>query len=145
MIKKDFFFTPYFWFSVVAAALSVAGGIVFATVYHASKYMSWAAVVLPFCALLSGAGLSVLPQTRKYAPWALFGFNFAAFLVYVHAIYMYLSDVFYGGVSWAAMKEMDVSFVLCTLFFLLGSIAANVAIWLKNETNEEKAERRREA
>ena len=81
-----------FYVTLVIIALSVVMAIVYAAMYRSSTYMSWKA----FAALLIGAGLALAISFTGLAKWAnvivALG-DFIGLLLYVYAIYFYVSSV----------------------------------------------------
>lgn len=132
--KKSFWLTPYFYIAAAAALCLVSAAVVLAACYSDSKYMSWIAFALSLAGIAVYCLLMVCRHTEQYAAVALFAFSFAAFLLYISGIYMYFSDVFYSGVTLEAFRNMDASFVSCTVLYLVATVLSNVAVWLKVDT-----------
>lgn len=120
-----------FYLGLLTAILSVVTGVAFMLGYGESEYMSTEAFALVIAAAVAFVVLSLFRGTSSLAPVALFGLNFASFLLYVHAIYMYLSSVFYGGFSAEALAMLDSEFVLCTLLWVVIVVLSNICMFLK--------------
>ena len=53
---------------------------------------------------------------------------------------MYFAEVFYSGVNAETLAMLSPSFVAGSVFYLLGAIVCNVAIWLKQTKDNAKAD-----
>ncbi len=129
--------TVGFYLATATALLSLVTAIVYVVGYGDSEYMSWTAFALLLAAFAAFVGMTLFSVTVPWAPVALCGLDFIAFLLYIHAIYMYLSEVFYGGVTLSAMAQLNSFFVICTVFMLIAVIAGNVSVYLKQEKEQE--------
>ena len=108
-----------YWLSLGAAVLSLVTGIVYAAAYNGSNYMSWAAFAMFVVAFVAFAVLASLDATYRIAPAVGGTIDLIAMCLYISAVYMYLSEVFYGGITAAAMAELDPAFVFCLLASVL--------------------------
>ena len=102
-----------FWLSLGASVLSFITGIVYAAAYNGSNYMSWAAFAMFVLAFVAFVALSLFGVTYRFAPAVGGVLDLIAMCLYIGAVYMYLSEVFYGGITAAAMAELDPAFVFC--------------------------------
>lgn len=102
-----------FWLSLGASVLSLITGIVYAAAYNGSNYMSWAAFAMFVLAFVAFVALSLFGVTYRFAPAVGGVLDLIAMCLYIGAVYMYLSEVFYGGITAAAMAELDPAFVFC--------------------------------
>lgn len=123
-----------------AALLSLIVAIVYGCGYADSVYYNAWVIVLPVLGAAAFIGLSLFGCTTPFAAAALFVFDFAGLLVYVNAVYMYLSEVFYGGINAQSLAALSPAFVVCTVIFLVCVVASNVAIYLKQNKRAETAE-----
>ena len=105
--------TVGFYLSAVAALLSLVTAIVYAAAYNGSNYMSWAAFAMFVLAFVAFVALSLFGVTYRFAPAVGGVLDLIAMCLYIGAVYMYLSEVFYGGITAAAMAELDPAFVFC--------------------------------
>ncbi len=127
-----------FYLAGLTAILSVVTAIVYAMGYSESSFMSWTACGLAVAAAALFIALSLFKGTSSLAPVALFSLDFVSFLAYIHATYMYLSEVFYGGFSFEAMKLLDSTYVLCTVLWLSVVILSNISIYTKQRKTVEE-------
>lgn len=111
--------TVGFYLSAAAALLSLATAIVYAAAYGGTQYMSWTAFALMLAAFVCFIALGIPDVTARFAPVAVGVFGLISFGLYVLATYMYLSEVFYNGVSAAAMAELNPAYVFCLLAIVL--------------------------
>lgn len=118
--------TVGFYLSALAALLSFITAIVYAAAYRGTQYMNWGAFVLLLFAFIGFAALSIFDVTARFAPVLVGLFGLISFGLYVLATYMYLSEVFYNGVTAAAMAELDPSYVFCLIAIVL-VIALSIA------------------
>ena len=122
-----------FYLAASAALLSVVVAVVYAIGYAQSEYMSWTAFALALIAAIAFIGMSLFKITSPWASVALCAIDFISFLLYIHAVYMYLSEVFYGGVTLSAMVQLNPFFVVCSVIWLIAVIAGNVSIYIRQE------------
>ena len=84
-----------FYVTLVLIALSIVMAIVYAVLYRSSSYMSWRA----FAAILVGAVLALGLGFTKLAKWSnavvALG-DFLGLLLYIYAIYFYVSSIMVG-------------------------------------------------
>ena len=98
--------TVGFYLSAVAALLSLVTAIVYAAAYNGSNYMSWAAFAMFVLAFVAFVALSLFGVTYRFAPAVGGVLDLIAMCLYIGAVYMYLSEVFYGGITAAAVGRM---------------------------------------
>lgn len=120
-----------FYLGLLTAFFSVVTGVVFMLGYGESEYMSMEAFTLVIAAAVAFVVLSLFRGTSSLAPVALFGLDFCSFLLYIHAIYMYLSSVFYGGFSVEALDMLDSEFVRCTLLWFVIVVLSNICMFMR--------------
>lgn len=124
--------TVGFYLSCAAAVLAVVTGFIYRSGFKdQAVYYSTAAVALPIVA--AGTFLLLCPfrWTEKYAPLTLLILSFIGFLVYIHTVYMYLSEVFYAGINADTIALLSKEFIFSTLFYLLTIIFSNIGVWMK--------------
>lgn len=130
-----------FFIALAAAVLSVAEAIVYASCYTNTDYYSVWGVLLPILGAVLFLLLSLFRVTTPYAPAVLFAFDLAAFAAYVNAVYMYLTEVFYGGLTAEAFAALSPAFVACTIMYLASFIIANVSVYIKQNAAANTTER----
>lgn len=121
--------------ALAAVVLSVVEAIVYSVNYTNTDYYSVWAIVLPVLGAALFILLSLFRVSTPFAPAVLFAFDLAAFAVFVNAVYMYLSEVFYGGINAEAFAALAPEFVACTVMYIASTVIANVALYL----NQNKA------
>ena len=116
-----------------AAVLAIISVIIYSAGFGADfpQYFSAAPVWLPILGIVGFLALSVHKLTAPYAPVVMWLLTFIALLLYVDAVYMYLTEVFYSGVNDETLAMLDGSFVAGTVFYALSAVCGNVAIWLR--------------
>lgn len=57
---------------------------------------------------------------------------------------MYLSEVFYSGISKETLQALDKTYVVCIVLFLISGIIGNVAIYKKQNKEKLKGEENHE-
>lgn len=137
---KDFFSKKAagFYVSALAAILSVVAAFVYIVGYIDSVYLSWWVFILSLLAALVFVVLSLFSRTAPWSPAAMGIAGLAAFLVFIRTVYIYLSEVFYGGINMESIMTIQPVFVAC-LLLLLGVLILSIAgIYMKQEKEEEK-------
>ena len=107
--------TVGYWLSLFGAVLSLITAVVYAAAYAGSNYMSWLSFAMLLFAFAAFLLLSAFDISAPFAPAAAGIFDLVAMCLYIDGIYMYLTEVFYGGVNAASMAELDPAFVFCLL------------------------------
>lgn len=120
-----------FYLGVSSIIIGIIVAIIYQIHYQGSAYYSNVSVILPFIAALLFIILSLFKQTSKFAPIVSSVLIFVAFLVFINASYMYLSEVFYSGISKESLAALDKTYVVCILLFLISAIIGNVSIYKK--------------
>ena len=123
--------TVGFYLSAVAALLSLVTAIVYAAAYGGTQYMNWGAFVIMLFAFIGFAALSIFDITARFAPAFLCAFGLVSFALYVLATYMYLSEVFYNGVTAAAMAELNPAYVFCLVAIVIVIALSIAGIFMK--------------
>ena len=119
-----------FYFAAFSAFVSIAAAIVYAVFYGQSQYFDGWAVALPLVGFALLLTLGNFKATAAFAPIVLFAVNFGALLVYVHAVYPYLGEAFYSGVTIEAIFNLSPAFVLTFLLYLIGCALCNASAWM---------------
>lgn len=118
-------------FGLISAGVAVAASVAYYLQYNQTQYFDNIAFLLPLIGAALFLIVGMIPPVAKFAPVALWVASFAGLLVYVHAVYMYLSEVFYSGVTPETIASIDPGFVITTLLYLVASILTNIAAWVK--------------
>lgn len=118
-------------FAVIAALVGIAAAVIYYRSYGETQYYDKIAALLPFVGAALFVVLWCIRPTANFAPAVLFACVFAAFLVYVHAVYMYLSEVFYSGITSEAIASIAPEFIFTTALYLGASVLTNIAAWVK--------------
>lgn len=133
-----------FYFTAVSAVLAFIAGIVYAGAFKKeflTGYYTAAVVILPIISLVLAVLLEAFKPTANIAPIVSWGLSLITFLTFAGTSYMYLSGVFYNGVSAEAFALVDGGYLFIAIAFLVSAILGNVALWLKqSETTEVKTE-----
>lgn len=129
--------TVGFWLTCAAALLVFVQAFVYLDEFSNDvEKMSWAAFALSLCGVAAFAGLSVSRHTAPYAPAALAVCAFVAFLQFVSGQIIYLSDVFYGGVTASAIASLNGAFVACAVLLILSTGLAVAGIFTRQRKKE---------
>lgn len=133
-----------FYFTAVSAVLAFVAGIVYAGAFKQeflTGYYTAAVVILPIISLVLTVLLAAFKPTAGIAPIVSWGMNLITFLTFAGTSYMYLSGVFFNGISAEGFAILDGSYLFITIALLVSAILGNVALWLKQrETTEVKTE-----
>lgn len=127
-----------FYLPLVGALLSLAASIIYIVAYTGTNYFNIAAFLLPLFSVIGFIGLILFPVTEKYASLCLELLSFLGFLFFIHATYLYLSTVFYDGVTLSAIQSINPCFVLTLLFELLAIIFGNIGIYVSPRKDQGK-------
>lgn len=133
-----------FYLGVSSIVIGIIVAIIYQVHYTGTAYYSSVAVILPFIAALLFIGLSLFKETSKFAPIISSILIFIAFLIFINASYMYLSEVFYSGISKETLQALDKTYVVCIVLFLISGIVGNVAIYKKQNKEKLKGEENHE-
>ena len=126
-----------YYLALAAAVLSVAGAAVYGGSFSSDEErFSLAAFILPLAGSVAFLGLSAFRVTAPFSSAALAACVYGAFLLFVSRQIIYLSDVFYGGVTLSAIASLDGGFVACVLLFLSGIGLSVAGIFLKTYKKE---------
>lgn len=123
-----------FYFSAVAAILGIAAAAVYGAGFQKetlSSYYSAVGVILPVLGAIAYLLLVAFKKTSQYAPVVLWLFVFAGLLAFVSKVYMYLSGVFYNGVSADTIAMIDPAFMGCAVLLILACVIGNAGIYLR--------------
>ena len=128
----------YYILSLVSLVLSFLSGFVYLGFYHAdTKYFDVVSVILPIVGSVLFVVLTLFKLTKDYAPVVLFGCNLVSIGFFIHAVYLYFSEVFYSGFSFAKLGDISVGFYMSFLFFLVSTVLSNVLFYMHPKMKEE--------
>lgn len=128
-----------FYVCLCALLLSLAAAVVYAACYNGTMYMSWWAFAVPLIAAAGFAGLSLFRATSVCAPAVLGLGDFTAFLLYIRHVYIYLSEVFYAGLSAEAFANIAPEFFACTLLFFAAFVLSVVGVCMRQSKPLQRA------
>lgn len=121
-----------FYVTLALIVLTVATAVMYAVLYHGSRYLSTPAVII----MLGGAAISLALCFTKYAKWAcavLALADFAGLLLYIYGIYFYVSIVMVG----IQASSFNWQFLLCTTVLAVLLVINVVNVFLKQVNEEE--------
>jgi hypothetical protein len=121
-----------FYASVVVFVLSLITAIVYAANYSGTKEMSWAAFIIILVGLVAAVVLGVFGKYR-WIPVAMAVADFAALLLFIKAVYFYVSVVLYG-INGSAFSPQ---FTTSTVFLIITFVLSIANIFLKQVKDEE--------
>lgn len=118
--------TVGFYFSVVSMVLykTKFTGIL-------SEYYSNVVFIPAIIGLVLSVILLIFNKTSKYSPIVLWVCTFISFLLFIQAIYMYFTGVFYNGVTSEAIALINKGVLVSVVFYLITCVISNIAVWLK--------------
>ena len=125
--------TVGFYFSVVSMILLILSMVLYKTKFTGILSKSYNNVL--FIPAIIGLVLSVIllifNKTSKYSPIVLWVCTFISFLLFIQAIYMYFTGVFYNGVTSEAIALINKGVLVSVVFYLITCVISNIAVWLK--------------
>lgn len=127
-----FYTSTGFYLSLITAVLSIAAAIIYGAGFQKetlTEYFSAMVVVLPIIGVVMYIVFAAFEKTAPLAPVALWAFEFAGLLTFISTAYMYLSGIFYNGVSMEAMAAIDPAYLMTVVFLLVACIVGNVSLW----------------
>jgi len=125
--------TVGFYVGIASCVLAVAQSVVYAVGYKSTAYYDALAVALGIVGIVLYVLCSLSHYSSPFAAPILALTNFVGFLLFVYASYMYLADVFYGGINAQSFAALDKKYVWCVVLFLLSTVVANVAVYMKQD------------
>ena len=125
--------TVGFYFSVVSMILLILSMVLYKTKFTGilSEYYSNVVFIPAIIGLVLSVILLIFNKTSKYSPIVLWVCTFISFLLFIQAIYMYFTGVFYNGVASEAIALIDKGVLVSVVFYLITCVISNVAVWLK--------------
>lgn len=125
--------TVGFYFSVVSMILLILSMVLYKTKFTGilSKYYSNVVFIPAIIGLVLSVILLIFNKTSKYSPIVLWVCTFISFLLFIQAIYMYFTGVFYNGVTSEAIALINKGVLFSVVFYLITCVISNIAVWLK--------------
>ena len=125
--------TVGFYFSVVSMILLILSMVLFKTKFTGilSEYYSNVVFIPAIIGLVLSVILLIFNKTSKYSPIVLWVCTFISFLLFIQAIYMYFTGVFYNGVTSEAIALINKGVLVSVVFYLITCVISNIAVWLK--------------
>lgn len=125
--------TVGFYFSVVSMILLILSMVLYKTKFTGilSEYYSNVVFIPAIIGLVLSVILSIFNKTSKYSPIVLWVCTFISFLLFIQAIYMYFTGVFYNGVTSEAIALINKGVLVSVVFYLITCVISNIAVWLK--------------
>lgn len=125
--------TVGFYFSVVSMILLILSMVLYKTKFTGilSEYYNNVVFIPAIIGLVLSVILLIFNKTSKYSPIVLWVCTFISFLLFIQAIYMYFTGVFYNGVTSEAIALINKGVLVSVVFYLITCVISNIAIWLK--------------
>lgn len=125
--------TVGFYFSVVSMILLILSMVLYKTKFTGilSEYYNNVAFIPAIIGLVLSVILLIFNKTSKYSPIVLWVCTFISFLLFIQAIYMYFTGVFYNGVTSEAIALINKGVLVSVVFYLITCVISNIAVWLK--------------
>lgn len=125
--------TVGFYFSVVSMILLILSMVLYKTKFTGilSEYYKNVVFIPAIIGLVLSVILLIFNKTSKYSPIVLWVCTFISFLLFIQAIYMYFTGVFYNGVTSEAIALINKGVLVSVVFYLITCVISNIAVWLK--------------
>ena len=125
--------TVGFYFSVVSMILLILSMVLYKTKFTGilSEYYNNVVFIPAIIGLVLSVILLIFNKTSKYSPIVLWVCTFISFLLFIQAIYMYFTGVFYNGVTSEAISLINKGVLVSVVFYLITCVISNIAVWLK--------------
>ena len=125
--------TVGFYFSVVSMILLILSMVLYKTKFTGilSEYYNNVVFIPAIIGLVLSVILLIFNKTSKYSPIVLRVCTFISFLLFIQAIYMYFTGVFYNGVTSEAIALINKGVLVSVVFYLITCVISNIAVWLK--------------
>lgn len=136
-MKKEFNLNCYktvgFYFSIVSMILLILSMVLYKTKFTGilSEYYNNVVFIPAIIGLVLSVILLIFNKTSKYSPIVLWVCTFISFLLFIQAIYMYFTGVFYNGVTSEAIALINKGVLVSVVFYLITCVISNIAVWLK--------------
>lgn len=125
--------TVGFYFSVVSMILLILSMVLYKTKFTGilSEYYNNVVFIPAIIGLVLSVILLIFNKTSKYSPIVLWVCTFISFLLFIQAIYMYFTGVFYNGVTSEVIALINKGVLVSVVFYLITCVISNIAVWLK--------------
>lgn len=125
--------TVGFYFSVVSMILLILSMVLYKTKFTGilSEYYNNVVFIPAIIGLVLSVILLIFNKTSKYSPIVLWVCTFISFLLFIQAIYMYFTGVFYNGVTSEAIALINKGVLVSVVFYLITCVISNIVVWLK--------------
>lgn len=125
--------TVGFYFSVVSMILLILSMVLYKAKFTGilSEYYNNVVFIPAIIGLVLSVILLIFNKTSKYSPIVLWVCTFISFLLFIQAIYMYFTGVFYNGVTSEAIALINKGVLVSVVFYLITCVISNIAVWLK--------------
>lgn len=125
--------TVGFYFSVVSMILLILSMVLYKTKFTGilAEYYNNVVFIPAIIGLVLSVILLIFNKTSKYSPIVLWVCTFISFLLFIQAIYMYFTGVFYNGVTSEAIALINKGVLVSVVFYLITCVISNIAVWLK--------------
>lgn len=125
--------TVGFYFSVVSMILLILSMVLYKTKFTGilSEYYNNVVFIPAIIGLVLSVILLIFNKTSKYSPIVLWVCTFISFLLFIQAIYMYFTGVFYNGVTSESIALINKGVLVSVVFYLITCVISNIAVWLK--------------
>ncbi|WP_400252803.1 hypothetical protein [Methanobrevibacter smithii] len=125
--------TVGFYFSVLSMILLILSMVLYKTKFTGilSEYYNNVVFIPAIIGLVLSVILLIFNKTSKYSPIVLWVCTFISFLLFIQAIYMYFTGVFYNGVTSEAIALINKGVLVSVVFYLITCVISNIAVWLK--------------
>lgn len=125
--------TVGFYFSVVSMILLILSMVLYKTKFTGilSEYYNNVVFIPAIIGLVLSVILLIFNKTSKYSSIVLWVCTFISFLLFIQAIYMYFTGVFYNGVTSEAIALINKGVLVSVVFYLITCVISNIAVWLK--------------
>ena len=125
--------TVGFYFSVVSMILLILSMVLYKTKFTGilSEYYNNVVFIPAIIGLVLSVILLIFNKTSKYSPIVLWVCTFISFLLFIQAIYMYFTGVFYNGVTSEAIALINKGALVSVVFYLITCVISNIAVWVK--------------
>lgn len=129
--------TVGFYFSVVSMILLILSMVLYKTKFTGilSEYYNNVVFIPAIIGLVLSVILLIFNKTSKYSPIVLWVCTFISFLLFIQAIYMYFTGVFYDGVTSEAIALINKGVLVSVVFYLITCVISNIAVWLKQSND----------
>lgn len=138
---KNFFGTRRIgWYLCLCTVpLLLVGNIIYRVGYadmDMQRFFSPSAYAVMYIAAALCVAVSFVRPVEKWAPLVMFALTLCSFCLFVNGTYMYLSSVFFAGLTAEAFSSLNAGFTATVIFQFLTMIIALVALFLPHEKKQ---------